>query len=89
MATRRVLTPLTRIVRRRNPRTGKREIWWAESADGSWNLARIEECGTVWELWHVPSGRLAMTTGTLRDAQAATADGSALRALAEREEAVR
>ena len=73
MATRRVVTPLTRIVRRRNPRTGHREIWCAESADGLWQIARIEECGTAWELWRVPSMRLAMTTGTLRDARAATA----------------
>ena len=79
--TRRVLTPLAKIVRRRSPRTGKREIWSAQSADGLWLIERVEDGSTTWELWSLPSMRLAMTAGTLRDAQAATASGEASRML--------
>jgi hypothetical protein len=37
--------------------TGKtrRELWGADSADGTWRFERIETAGTPWDIFHLPS----------------------------------
>lgn len=75
---RRTLTPVE--VTRRFPsfRTGRLETWQAVSADGQWRYDRVEVAGTPWALVHVPTGVTDPGYGTLGDARAATANGSAL-----------
>jgi hypothetical protein len=80
---RRILTPVARIVRRRNPRTGRLEIWSAESADGLYSFERIEDTTTPWEVWS--RGQFVTSAGSLPKARAATA----ARALARQEESAR
>lgn len=60
-----------------NPRTGRREIWDAVSADGIWTYVRLELPGTPWEVTHVPTGR-SYWIGSLPQARAKTASGQAL-----------
>ena len=75
---RRTLTPVE--VTRRFPsfRAGRPETWEAVSLDGQWKYRRVEVSGTPWDVEHVETGVTDPGYGTLGDARAATADGSAL-----------
>jgi hypothetical protein len=79
---RRVLTPATVTARFPSFTSGRVENWAAASADGLWKYERIEISGTPWQVIHVPSGTDCGWYGNLGDARAATADGTALDALA-------
>lgn len=75
---RRVLTPVDVTQRFPSFRTGGPENWKAVSRDGAWVYRRLEISGTPWEVEHASSGTEAGWYGSLPDARAATADGSAL-----------
>jgi hypothetical protein len=82
MATRRrparTLTPAT-VTARFPSFNGRRvEAWAARSDDGVWVYERLEITGTPWVARHVPTGIDGPWHGTLPDARAATADGTAL-----------
>jgi hypothetical protein len=74
----RTLTPATVTRRFRSFRSGRVENWEARSDDGTWAYARLEITGTPWEARHLPSGTAGPWYGTLPDARAGTADGTAL-----------
>lgn len=86
MATRRrrparELTPAT-VTARYPSWNGRRiENWEARSDDGVWLYSRLEISGTPWEARHLPTGTNGPWYGTLPDARAGTADGSALAAV--------
>lgn len=75
---RRTLTPVDITARYPSFRGRRVENWSAVSRDGVWKYERLEISGTPWEVEHVPSGLAGDWYGTLTNARAATADGSAL-----------
>jgi len=75
-----VLTAVDITERYRSFRTGRPEAWAAVSRDGIWHYRREESPGTPWLVEHLPTGEIALMSGTLRAARIATADGSALAA---------
>jgi hypothetical protein len=75
---RRTLTPVDITASSPAFRSGRTEARAAKSLDGVWAYLRIEIGGTPWEVQHLPSGTAGDWYGTLDDARAATADGSAL-----------
>jgi len=80
MTTRRTLTPVNITEKYPSFRTGRLEIWAAESRDGIWSFKRDESPGTPWIAEHLPTGGTAWY-GTLTAARAATAGGDARRDL--------
>ena len=78
MTATRTLTPADVTKRFPSFRSGRLEAWAAESRDGIWRYARLEISGTPWVAIHLPTETEGRWYGTLTDARAATADGSAL-----------
>ena len=88
--TRRTLTPVTVTERWPSFRKPDRlEIWQAKSRDGQWTYTRLDEPGTPWCVEHSSCDRIVMLASSLPRARRATADGSALRMLAARQESAR
>lgn len=75
-----------KTVRARNMRSGRLEIWEAASDDGIWEMRRLEDEGTTWELCHAPTGRYLGSLGSLKKARVAAAS-SWIMALLDRREA--
>ena len=75
MTTRRklALTPVNITERARSFRTGRLEMWAAESRDGRWFYKREESTGTPWIAEDRETGELHWF-GTLRAARYATAN---------------
>lgn len=85
--TRRVLTPVEVTERYPSFGTGRLETWAAVSKDGLWKYDRIEDTGTPWSVCYVPTNEYVIMS-SLPKAQAATADGSALRLIIARRKEV-
>lgn len=80
-------TPVEITARYPRPGGGRVEAWAARSRDGVWTYGREELPGTPWIVQHLPTGRdVPVWFATLEAARWATADGSALAALAEPED---
>lgn len=75
------LTPLGRVIKAGNLRTGRREIWGAITADDVWAMERIEDTGTPWILIHQPTRIEVGTYGTLRSCREAITMGWAWHSL--------
>ena len=54
------------------------ETWAAETSDGEWSFARLEDAGTTWQVTHKPTRTVVCEClSSLTDCRAYTASGGA------------